>query len=314
MKKILIVIPNYNGFRLISKNLPKVIERSLSYKNISVVIVDDGSSEEEVKRLENYLTTEKFDIPVKFIKHKKNQGFSSAVDTGAFSEKSDYIFFLNSDAVPEKDYLLTLLGHFEKDPKLFAVGCMDKSIESEGTVLRGRGIAKWQRGLLIHSRGEVDEGRDTFWVSGGSSIVDGVKFYEIGGFDKIFNPFYWEDIDLSYRAQKAGYSILFEKRSIIEHRHDEGAIKTHYKKKKINTIAYRNQFVFLWKDLTDLSFILSHIFWLPYHILNALRGRDVAFLKGFFLALAKFPDIIEKRRQQRKYFKLSDREIIQSKV
>ena len=310
MKKILLVIPNYNGFALISKNIPTIVDIFKKRSDVEIIIVDDASRKEEVLNLENFLAQNTFPIPVGLIKHSVNQGFSSAVDTGAFSKESDYIFFLNSDAVPENDSLDILLAHFEKNPKLFAVGCMDKSIEPEGVVLRGRGIASWGRGMLIHAKGDVDQGNDTFWVSGGSSIVDSKKFKKIEGFDRIFNPFYWEDIDLSYRAQKAGFEIIFEKKCIVEHRHEEGAIKKHYKKKKINTIAYRNQFIFLWKNITDNSLVMSHIFWLPYYFIKAIFRMDTAFIKGFFLAVLKFPDIIEKKEKQKKYFLLTDKEII----
>lgn len=310
MKKILIVIPNYNGFSLISNNLPRINETLKKRSDTKVVIVDDGSKTEEVRKLEKFLGESRFDIPVTLIKHKINHGFSSAVNTGAFSESSDYILFLNSDAVPENDFLDRLVGRFGDNPQLFAVGCMDKSIEPDGTVLRGRGIGMWKRGILVHKKGEVDDKTDTFWVSGGSSMVDAQKFKRIKGFDTIFDPFYWEDIDLSYRAQKAGYKLFFDKSCVVEHRHEEGAIKTHYKKNKINTTAYRNQFIFLWKSITDTNFLIQHIIFLPYHLVKAIFRWDTAFLKGFFLALLKIPVIIEKKHQQKKYFVLHDKEII----
>lgn len=310
MKKILIVIPNYNGYSLISKNLPKIDETLKKRKDTKIVIVDDGSKTEEIKKLQDFVNNSKFNIPVELIRHKTNQGFSSAVNTGAFSQESDYILFLNSDAVPEEDFLDRLIQRFVENPKLFAVGCMDKSIEPDGVVLRGRGIGIWKRGILTHKKGDVDEKTDTFWVSGGSSMMDEKKFKKIKGFDTIFNPFYWEDIDLSYRAQKAGYELFFDKSCVVEHRHEEGAIKTHYKKNKINTTAYRNQFIFLWKTITDTSFRLQHLAFLPYHLAKAVLRWDIPFLKGFCLAVLKIPDIIEKTHQQKKYFILSDKEVI----
>ena len=48
--------------------------------------------------------------------------------------------------MPEKDFLKPLMEHFN-DESVFAVGCMDKSIENGKTVLRGRGIGKWKKGF-----------------------------------------------------------------------------------------------------------------------------------------------------------------------
>ena len=88
------------------------------------------------------------------------------------------------------------------------------------------------------------------------------------------NPFYWEDIDLSYRAQKAGFIVLFEKESIVTHRHEEGAIKRYHTSKKVRVITYRNQFIFAWTNMSDLPLILSHFLWLPYHLLRSILIRE----------------------------------------
>jgi GT2 family glycosyltransferase len=122
------------------------------------------------------------------------------------------------------------------------------------------------------------------------------------------DPFYWEDIDLSFRAQKRGYKIIFDKNIIVDHYHDEGSIKKHYNNKKIMTIAYRNQFIFHWKNLTDISLILSHIFWLPIHFGQALISLDQAFLIGFGKACLKIPRILSNRSKNKHI--LSDKQII----
>ncbi len=309
--KIDVVIPNYNGSNLIKKNLTDVIKSFGSYKSVSIIIVDDGSEKEDVIKLRSVidLVNMRSKIPVSLIIREKNGGFSSAVNTGVNNSKADLVFLLNSDAVPYKDFLNPILERFEKDTLLFGVGCMDISVEGDTNVERGRGIGYWKKGLLRHKKGEVDR-EDTFWISGGSSMVRRGFYKKLGGLDEIYNPFYWEDIDLSYRAQKAGYNIVFERESKVEHRHDEGAIKKHFKKDKVTTVVYRNQFIFHWKNITDSNLIISHLFWLPFHILAAIVGRDTNLLKGFLFALQKMPVIINNRRVQKKRYIKSDREII----
>lgn len=240
----------------------------------------------------------------------ENKGFASAVNFGVSNSKADFIVLLNSDVSPDKDFLKAPLVSLASDRNLFGVGCMDESVEEGKVILRGRGVGRWEKGFLVHAKGEVDK-KDTFWISGGSSIIRRELFEKIGGMDTVYNPFYWEDIDLSYRARKSGYSIKFDNTSVVRHYHEEGAIKKYFTKNEITTISYRNQFVFVWKNITDWKLIRSHIQSLPLHMISALKDKNAAFLKGFFLALAKLPGIMVRRKNQKKLYKFSDFEIIE---
>lgn len=305
-----IIIPNYNGFDLIFDNLPKIVKIVEKNINLTITIVDDGSTPEEQDKLSVFINQFKKNtiIPIRLLLNQKNVGFSSNVNRAALISNSDILVLFNTDVVPEKDFLRPLLSHFS-DPEVFGVACMDKSIEGDKTVLRGRGLARWHKGFLEHRKGEVDKS-NTFWISGGSSAVRSDLFKKLGGFDALYNPFYWEDIDLSYRAQKAGYKIIFEKDSVVIHMHRKGSIKKHYKDNIILAYAMRNQFTFVWKNITDVNLLVSHIIYLPKYLLSAVIRRDVIFLKGFCLAFLRLPDIMRHRNIQKKQFKLSDSEIL----
>ena len=311
--RIDIVIPNYNGADLIEKNLPVLIKHIAKYNIGEVIISDDGSEEQNYNRAEEFINKIKKEPQrkIKLIRNQKNAGFSSNVDKGVEEAKSELILLINTDVTVQENFLDAVLQEFEIDENLFGVGLMDESIENDKTVLRGRGIAHWKKGFLLHSRGEVDKS-DTFWVSGGSSVVRRELFEKLGGFDDLYDPFYWEDIDLSYRARKAGYHLRFENRSIVEHYHSKGAIKRYYTPSQVKKIAYRNQFIFVWKNITDLSLILSHLFWLPYHLLVALVHLDTAFMLGFTLAAFRLPAIIKKRKKQKQFYKKTDTFLLKS--
>lgn len=311
--KIEVIIPNYNGSDLIKKNLPKVLDALEKRKDTIITIVDDGSKPEEQEALSVFIpeVVKTTSIKINLQIHEKNVGFSSNINRAAMKSTADILILLNSDVSPQKDFLQPLLDHFE-DETVFGVGCMDKSIEDDGTtVLRGRGLAKWHNGFLVHRKGEIDKS-NTFWVSGGSCAVRTDIFQKLGGFDPLYNPFYWEDIDISYRAQKAGYKLIFESKSIVTHMHAKGAIKKHYRDNVIKSYAMRNQFTFIWKNITDLDLILSHLLRLPYYLLTSCLSKDTIFLKGFYLAIVRLPDIMRHRKKQKKLFVLSDKAILAS--
>ncbi len=315
--KISIVIPNYNGAHLLKKNLPSVFEAAEQcQKNngslVEVIIVDDCSTDDSLHEIQNYLAepdpASQDNLKLKIIKNEKNMGFSSAVNKGVREAGGEIVVLLNTDVRPEKNFLEPLLKHFS-DPDVFSVGCMDKSIENGKTILRGRGVGIWKRGFLVHSRGEVDK-TDTLWVSGGSGAFRKKLWEKLSGLNELYNPFYWEDIDLSYRALKSGYKIIFEPKSVIIHEHERGTIKSKYSSFKIKTIAYRNQFIFVWQNVTDLKLRLLHIFWLPYHLLKALLRLDLAFFLGFLEALIKLPKIIQIRFTMGKSFIKKDNDVM----
>lgn len=282
--KVSIIIPNWNGSELLRKHLPAVVAAGGMSE---VIVVDDRSTDDSVDLLHR-------DFPkVRVIETDRHEGFAGTVNAGVSKAVGDIVVLLNTDCEPEKNFLQKLVPHFD-DPDVFAVGCMDKSIEGNRIVLRGRGVAQWRHGFFVHRRGEVDA-KDTAWVSGGSGAFRKGLWEQLGGMDPLFNPFYWEDIDLSYRALKAGYRLVFEKGSVVRHFHKEGKIMRKYSKWRIRVIATRNQFQFIWKNVESLDIILSHMFWTPIMLVKALIVLDSAFVFGYFAALLRLPLILSCR-------------------
>lgn len=311
--KISIVIPNYNGQEILKKNLPKVFEAIDVYKNgkKEIIVIDDCSFDNSInvlRQLKPKMESSYPDIIFKLIKNDKNLGFSSNINRGVKNTKGDILILLNTDVIPQKDFLEPLLKHFS-DPNVFAIGCLDKSIENGKIFLRGRGIGFWKRGFFIHSRGEVNK-TNTLWINGGSGAFRRSIWEKLGGFDELYNPFYWEDIDLSYRAIKSGYKIVFEPKSIVIHEHEKGVIKKKFSPMQVKTVSYKNQFIFVWKNATDLNLQFLHLFWLPYYLVKAFLGRDLAFFKGFFSAFILLPKIIKCSFEDQKLFVKRDKEVI----
>ncbi|MDP2633100.1 MAG: glycosyltransferase family 2 protein [Candidatus Curtissbacteria bacterium] len=299
-EKISVIIPNYNGRELLAKNLPKVLENC---PGCEVIVVDDASNDDSVAYIKkNYKR-------VKLLVNSKNAGFAKTVNCGVEKATGQYVLLLNSDVAPQKGFLQSAMESFSKESqKTFAVGLSDFSHEEGKIIVRGRGGAKFIRGFINHYALPPKSG-ETLWVSGGSSLIDRQKFLELGGFDSIFAPFYWEDIDLSYRARKKGYLCFFDENSKVDHFHQEGAIKKSSSGFRIKSISYKNQFLFVWKNIEDYWWITLHLLWLPYHFARALINRDFAFFTGFLWALTKIPQLVLSSNFE-VHSSLSDREVL----
>ncbi len=298
-KKVSVVIPNYNGRNLLAKNLPEVSEAA---RGAEIIVVDDASEDDSVVMLRKNFPH------IKVLQSKINRGFSTAVNNGVRVAKGELVLLLNSDVYPETDFLEYLLPHFA-DNKVFAVGCLQKSVEEKNmTVLRGRGIGEFKNGFLIHSKGNPDK-KNTLWVSGGAGIFRKDLWNDLGGLREIYDPFYWEDIDLSYRAMKAGYKVVFEPKSTVWHKQSTGAIRNKYKSSRIKTISYRNQILFVWMNITDFGLLVNHILYLIYITSKSLIKIDKSFIQGLLQAIVRLPQALEERFEFKSMIKIKDGQI-----
>lgn len=287
-----IVIPNINGKIMLEKNLPKLFEAVNNPTNniIEVIVVDDGSSDDSVAFLQKEYKTE-----VKLIKHTKNRGFSVAVNTGVRATKGDLILLINTDVVPEKNFLEALLPHFN-DPKVFAV-----SIHEEGY---GGAKGFWSDGYIqLGMSKETKEAHASLYVSGGSGVFRKSVWQTLGGMDeKLLSPFYWEDIDLCFRAAKRGYINLWEPNGKVVHLHESTVSK--FPKKYVTRIKERNRLLMLWKNIHSKKMIQKHIVAM---LLRAIKHPGYFII--IFMALGRLGICLRQRKKEIKECKVSDEAI-----
>lgn len=289
-----VIIPTYNGLTLLKKHLPAVFKALRRHDE--VVIVDDASTDDSILWLtENYklqfevvkqkdafcFTGIHKDIDVKVLVNRANLRFAASCNLGVASAKSEVVILLNSDVSPDKEFLRYLLPHF-RDKKIFAVGCKELAA-NEHDKEYGRNEAHFERGFLVHNRAQYQNGRDTFWASGGSAAFRKLMWDKLGGFDLAYRPAYWEDIDLSYRARRRGWQVIFEERAIVHHVH-ESTNASVFGKKQMEVMAYKNSILFMWKNARG-TLLAQHLVWLPYHLIFTSIRSEGRFLKGFFLAI-----------------------------
>ena len=306
---ISIVIPNYNGAENLKNNLPKLLDSVRDIKSFEIIISDDASTDGSLKVLEEFAQKNPR-TKVVIIKNEQNKGFSTNVNRGFLKASGDIVVLLNTDAYPKSNFLDAVMKDFE-DKDVFAVGFMDESIENGKIVPRGRGIGEWKRGFLSHSAGDLNF-KNNLWASGGSSGFRKSIWDKLDGLNTIYNPFYWEDIDISYRALRSGYKILFEKNAVVVHEHEKGVIKNKFSASKIKTVAFRNQFVFVWINASG-KLVISNLLWLPYNMLKSLRSGNLEFFSGFFKFLLLLPKVLSSRSKVQKVFVKKDSEVIITK-
>jgi len=289
--KVSIIIPNYNGERLLEKNLPAVLKAKEYRANniLEIIVVDDASPDGSVDLLKKKFPE------VKVVKHRINRGFSSSVNTGARTSTGNLLVLLNTDVIPERDFLVSVLPLF-KDDGVFAVSLNEKKYSwAKG---------KFENGFVEHGPGiKSKKVHDTFWVSGGSGVFRRDYWMSLGGMDeKLFAPFYWEDLDLGYRALKRGYKLIWDPNARVLHKHEStiGLLPGKY----VGRIRERNQLIFIWKNITSPILIRKHIVGLLKRVL-----RHPGYIRIVIMTLSKIRAILKARKKEKKACKVSDEAI-----
>ncbi len=307
--KVSICIPVYQNELILPKTMPAVFSAAVAYgkDKTEIVVSNDNSTDNSLSVLQEL--KKKSPVPFTILTHDTSfRGFARNVNRTVRAATGDIIILLGTDVAPEKNFISQLIPHFDNE-KIFAVGCVNHSDEDTDTTLRGRAIGYWKRGFIFHKHGEMIN-THTFWADCGSSAFRKSIWDTIGGLQELYNPFYWEDVDLSYRAQKRGYLIELEPKAVVTHTHTIGTIKKTAKSDFVKQTSYRNQFFMVWLNVTDTDLLLQHVLWLPYHILTAIKGKNWLFIRGFLLAILSLPRVLHERSNQMKYYRVSDKKIL----
>ncbi len=207
-----IIIVNYDGRHLLKACLGSV--RAQSFKDFEIMLVDNGSTDGSIEFVTDSFTD------VKVILLPENIGFAGANLEGLRHTKGDYILLINNDVELEMDCVHNLLTAMEDHPD---VGICATKMIVHGTAIidsAGDGFATNLKGF---KRGEgrpadlYENEEHIFGACAGAALYRRKMLDEIGFFDKDFFLIH-EDTDLNFRAQLAGWKVLYVPTAIAYHK------------------------------------------------------------------------------------------------
>jgi len=293
-----IIVPNYNGEKLLATNLTSVTEAARRYPGVvEIIVVDDASGDNSVTMI-----AEQFP-EIRIVIHDVNKGFAEAVHSGLRSSRHPIIILLNSDVRPEPQFIAPLISWFSR-PDTFAVSPLIR--DQRGEPLRvSWNIGKIIRGEIRNQNWRLDQSLSlakrgiplrSLYASGGSVALRKEMFLQLGGFLSIYKPFYYEDRDLGTRAWQHGWQTYFEPQSMVIHDH-LGTINRYFATRKIKIIQKRNRLYYLWLHLSTRKLFFSHIPWVFFRLLTRLLKMDLIYPAALFRALPGLGEIIRLRRE-----------------
>jgi len=307
-----IVIPSWNGRLLLEEMFPSLLLATKEFQDKTggsweVIVVDDGSVDDTIPWIET--------IPekrVKLITRRRKSGFALACNLGFTACSHDTIILLSNDVAVDQGFILALLPHFQ-DSRVFGV-CFKSMLRDRSSFQSGGKIGEFRWGFWKAFRNyDVSDGHApeagtacySFSIYGGFCALNRQKLQELGGFEPLMSPFYWEDVELSYRAWKRGWVIHYEPKSVV-YLDATSDPRESTRGLRLDRMNIRNRFIFLWKNLHDPGMWLAHLGVLPVLCLKAALTLRAAFFLGLWDCVRALPEIVSKRRHERRSVKVCD--------
>lgn len=298
-----VIIPNWNRAAYLSECLDSLTNQS--YGNYEIIVVDNGSTDNSVKiaKLKG----------ARVEKRAKNHGFAGGVNIGLKAARGDYMALINNDAVADHFWIQKLASALEETPRTGIVTAKILHYERQDEFdTTGDFYSIWgfpyPRGRGEKDSGQYDQKNDVTAACGGGSMYRRELFEDVGYFDEDFFAYY-EDVDLSLRAQLRGWKIRFSPEAKIYHRiggtsSTMGDFSRYQSVKNFPYLYVKNMPLRLCIKYAPL-FVLGYSFIVANSI---IKGQASAMSKGVLHSSLKMPVMIKKRRsiQKRKTLHTKD--------
>jgi GT2 family glycosyltransferase len=229
------------------------------------------------------------------------------LNAGLEIARGNYVAFCNNDMVVEDNFVEQALACFVTDDVFAACArVLDRNGIEQGTRTSGY----WKHGLLFYEPlPHTDTSTDCFFAVGGQSFYRRDLLTSMGSIDELLWPMYHEDIELSYRAWKNGYRIVYAPGSVCHHLGGHTSRKV-FTSTQLRSFVRQNELLMVWKDVTDPGMLLEHVLWIVPRLVMALVRWDKGTLVGFGNAVRRLPRALRARRSVRPGFTRTDREVL----
>lgn len=290
-----VIVPNWNG----AAHLPACLDalQRQTVTDFEVIVVDNGSRDGSLALLAR-------DYPeVQVIALPKNVGYAGGCNAGLRVARGETLVLLNNDTEVSSSWLAELLSALERYPDAGMATPKvllweDRSrLHTAGDYVRTSGIPD-SRGVWQPDDGQFDREEYVFGAAGVAPAYRRKMLDDIGLFDADFMS-YCEDVDLSWRAQIAGYRCIYVPHSVLYHKVSatgSGPIRSFYVARNTIWTLVKNLPTALWQEhRSQIAAAQWQRFTAALHAWRGVAAR--ATIRGQLAGLASIPCILSKRRK-----------------
>lgn len=249
MKKVAVVILNYNGQSFLEEFLPTVIEHSQDVADI--IVADNASTDNSVAFMREAFPN------IRLILNDSNGGFSTGYNLALRQVEAEYYCLLNSDIEVTPHWIEPVVALMDSDPTIAA--CQPKILSYHNKDMfeyagAGGGFIDrygypFCRGRVFqhleHDLGQYDDVKEVFWATGACMFVRSDVYHRYGGLDDTFFA-HMEEIDFCWRVKNEGYKVMYCPQSKVYHIGGGTLPKSSARKTYLN---FRNNLSLLMKNL-----------------------------------------------------------------
>lgn len=252
MKKVAVIILNWNGEKLLREFLPQVMSNT-NLDVADVIVADNGSTDNSVEVVREIAPD------AKILAFDSNYGFAGGYNRAIEQTRYQYTVLLNSDASPAAGWIEALLTYMEANPGVVAVqpkilSYTDKTrfeyAGASGGFLDKHGYP-YCRGRIFDTcetdHGQYDTPIEVFWATGAALMVRSDAYMRAGGLDEAFFA-HMEEIDLCWRMMLDGGTIAVVPAATVYHLGGGSLPASNPRKTYLN---FRNSLLMLHKNLPD---------------------------------------------------------------
>ena len=283
MKKVTVVVPNWNGKEYLKKCLDSLRVQDYDF---DLIVVDNGSTDGSVSMVvTEYLEADLIAFP-------ENTGFCHACNEGMKAADTPYVILLNNDTEVLSGFVENLVRVIEADENIFSVSSRMLQIQDNDKIDDAGDRYTVFGWAYARGKGKTAELYDkpcsVFAACGGASIYRKSVLEKIGYLDE--NHFaYMEDIDLGYRARIYGYENKYEPSAMVIHA-GSASSGSRYNEFKTKLAAANNAYMVM-KNMPLLQLLINIPFLLVGFVVKwlffARKKMGILYIKSYFAGIKK---------------------------
>ncbi|HUQ85026.1 MAG TPA: glycosyltransferase family 2 protein [Candidatus Limnocylindrales bacterium] len=237
-------------------SLYKLYNDDFEKNKFELIIVENGSEDDSLDFINIKIAKDSIKN-IKVINNKKNEGFAKGCNIGAKEAKGKYLLFLNNDTTVMDKGIVRMVEYMDKNIDVSILGGQLTNVNGEKQSSAGKFYTLFNTFLLLlgmQKFGLIDKSfnkvTEVDWVKGAMFMMRKDVFDKLSGFDeKIF--MYIEDMELCYRAKKAGFRTFFYPDVSVIHQ-DQGSSSRSFAVANI----YKGLLYFYKKHRSNMEYIL----------------------------------------------------------
>ncbi|MFQ6042068.1 MAG: glycosyltransferase, partial [Candidatus Poribacteria bacterium] len=210
-RKVTLYFPCYNAEKYIGDCLEGALKQT--YPIEEILVIDDGSTDGSMEIVSQY--------PVKIIQHEVNKGLAAARNTAIQNATGDFIASLDSDCVPEPDWLERLMENFTLSPTVLGGMGVEQIAGVGGKLLEAHTTTVADLWRSVHLKQHWGDGKivdlaDPLFVFGSNNVYRKDALLKVGLYNEEYRTNF-EDCDMFARLKAANYTMIYEPKAIARH-------------------------------------------------------------------------------------------------